>query len=60
MLEDRKGHLWVGTAKGVSRYDGEQFLSFTAEDGLPDSTVKSILEDRQGHLWLCGLGLERA
>jgi len=35
----------------VSRYDGQEFVNFTAEDGLVDNNVRCILEDRQGHLW---------
>ena len=63
ILEDREGCLWFGTGKfilapwlgeggrGVSRYDGEQFVSFTTQDGLTGNEVLSILEDREGNLW---------
>jgi DNA-binding NtrC family response regulator len=57
MLEDRGGDLWLGTdtpiAEGVSRYrpEGEEFVTFTAEDGLADNIVHSIWEDREGVLW---------
>ena len=52
MLQDRDGNLWFGTeGAGVSRYDGEQFITFTTEDGLADNDVHSILEDRGGDLW---------
>ena len=65
MLEDRQGNLWFGTERigagggvwrsgtggGVSRYDGEQFTTFTTEDGLASDQVVCMLEDRQGNLW---------
>jgi ligand-binding sensor domain-containing protein len=27
--EDRRGHLWFGTNRGVYRFDGERFVNFT-------------------------------
>ena len=60
ILEDREGYLWFGTETGVSRYDGESFVTFTAEDGLAHNDVKSILEDREGYLWFgTGGGVSR-
>ena len=44
--QDREGDLWFGTYGGVSRYDGEMFVTFTSEDGLGEDEVISILEDR--------------
>ena len=35
----------------MSRYDGEQFVTFTTEDGLADDDVHAITEDREGNLW---------
>ena len=59
ILQDREGHLWLTTGlsplgaegRGVCRYDGERFTTFTTEDGLVNNTVRAILEDREGHLW---------
>ena len=61
MLEDRVGNLWFGTSnyrfaadgkgKGISRYDGKTFTTFTMADGLAGDQVMAIEEDRQGHLW---------
>ena len=36
---------------GVSRYDGEEFVTFTEQEGLVNNSVLSIIEDRNGHLW---------
>ncbi len=35
----------------MSRYDGEQFVTITTEDGLGSNYVSSLLEDGEGHLW---------
>ena len=51
MLLDRQDNLWIGTNKGVSRYDGNAFVHYTTADGLAGDDVRSMLEDSQGYLW---------
>ena len=54
ILQNREGDLWFACEKaggGVSRYDGDQFVTFTVEDGLAHDAVFSMLEDREGNLW---------
>jgi signal transduction histidine kinase/ligand-binding sensor domain-containing protein/CheY-like chemotaxis protein len=52
IMEDREGYLWFGTEDGgVSRYDGQSFMTFTTENGLAGNNITSILEDREGYLW---------
>ncbi len=51
ILQDQRGYLWFATDGGVSRYDGEGFVTFTTEDGLAGRYVWSMLEDREGRLW---------
>jgi ligand-binding sensor domain-containing protein len=47
MLQDRKGIIWVGTASGLSRFDGKTF-----NDISPSKFgVYSMLEDKTGRLW---------
>jgi len=51
-LEDREGNLWFATnGGGVSRYDGQNFVTITTKDGLASNFVTSILEDSKGKLW---------
>jgi ligand-binding sensor domain-containing protein len=50
ILQDRAGYLWFGGRGGVSRYDGEQFVTFTTADGLASNDVRAIWEDRAGYL----------
>ena len=56
VLEDREGHMWLASAQGLSRYDGQTFTTFTREDGLASDYVGHMLEDREGNLWF---GTER-
>jgi hypothetical protein len=52
LLEDRSGQIWIGTSGGLSRYDGERFVTYTAEDGLANNHVISLLEDHSGQIWI--------
>lgn len=44
IAEDRQGFLWIGTAAGVSRFDGHTFESFLPGDGLPAGSVLAIYQ----------------
>ncbi len=48
------GYLWIGTAKGLARFDGTRFKSFKAGPGsvLTDSQITSLLTGRDGTLWI--------
>ncbi len=52
IIRDRSGYLWLGTDKGLCRFNGYSFKTFTTLDGLPDNEVFSCAEDIQGRLWL--------
>ena len=41
--EDR---IWIGTERGLALYDGEKFIHFFEEDGLPHDDVTSIALSR--------------
>jgi len=47
------GHVWIGTAGGLARYDGSDWTAWTAEDGLPCPVVSAIdVDPRTGDVWL--------
>jgi len=48
---DRNGNLWVGTSGGLSRLEGDRFVT-TPFDGSYDLDVRCFLEDREGNLWV--------
>ena len=55
IAEDAAGQLWIGTFRGLNRYDGHEYHQyFCADDtmGLPDNQIKDILCDRRGRLWV--------
>lgn len=55
LLQTRDGYLWVGTGKGLLRFDGATFTAFTADNtpGMMDDDIAlfSLWEDGTGTLW---------
>ena len=53
IMQDSRGFIWIGTYKGLNRYDGNTFKVYGKEElGLDSDFVYSIVEDRQGNLWI--------
>ena len=51
MCQDRNGNIWFGTnSGGVSRYDGNKFVTFTENDSLINNVVFSITELQKGQI----------
>ncbi len=51
IFQDAKDYIWLGTANGVSRFDGRKFDNFTSRDGLASGGVKCIRQDSKGDIW---------
>lgn len=58
MYQDSKGFLWLGTLNGLSRYDGNSFLTFQPKTdnhdpiSLADNRINKLVEDKNGFLWI--------
>jgi ligand-binding sensor domain-containing protein/signal transduction histidine kinase len=52
IYQDGNGYIWMGTADGLSRFDGYRFTNYGKADGLPSAVVTSITEDEKGELWI--------
>lgn len=56
VFKDKQGFLWLGTSKGLVKYDGEKIKTYRYDprDSLSISSneVWSIKEDNNGDLWI--------
>ena len=52
IYKDSKGFTWVGTDKGIARYNGIRFEIFSTFNGLPDNEIFYFQEDKSGRIWL--------
>ncbi|WP_073002231.1 hybrid sensor histidine kinase/response regulator transcription factor [Mariniphaga anaerophila] len=54
IFQDSKGWMWIGTSQGLSRFNGYNFVNFSAGDddstSIKGSLVRVIKEDSQGNL----------
>lgn len=53
IFQDSRGFIWIGTFKGLNRYDGTRFKVYYKQDlGLDSDFIHQICEDSQGNLWI--------
>ena len=57
VFQDSKGYMWFCTDKGIARYNGHDFKTFTLADGLPSNEIWDGLEDDEGNIWVCSYGV---
>jgi two-component sensor histidine kinase len=48
--EDANGFMWFATKRGLVKYDGETFRTYTIQDGLPNNDTWKLDLDYQGRL----------
>ena len=53
IFQDSRGFVWIGTYKGLSRYDGVRFKNYDRDDfGVTSDFINVIREDLDGNLWI--------
>ncbi|MFK8008788.1 MAG: two-component regulator propeller domain-containing protein [Saprospiraceae bacterium] len=52
LFQDSQGFIWIGSDKGLTRFDGVNFKTYTTDDGLSGNMVLDIKEDELGQLWI--------
>lgn len=53
--EDAFGHIWIGTFRGLNKYDAHEFHQyFSSEDSLslPDNQITGLLLDSKKRFWV--------
>src|SRR6516225_6176213 len=58
ILQTRDGYIWLGTERGLVRFDGVQFAVFDKGNtpGLENGNVQALYEDRAGNFWVGTMG----
>ena len=60
--QDERGYIWIGTARGLNRYNGTNYSIFYAgnqPEDLNSDNVQALCMDSSGILWTgteCGIG----
>ena len=53
IMQDSRGFIWIGTFKGLNRYDGYSMKAYFKEDmGLNSDFVHVLTEDSEGNIWI--------
>lgn len=55
IAEDAKGHIWLGTFRGLNKYnahDYHQYFHTNDSTGLTDNRIKCLLSDSRNRLWI--------
>jgi len=56
IVADSRGFVWFCTRRGLSRFDGQRFLTYGVRDGLPVPSVNDLLETSGGAYWVATNG----
>jgi ligand-binding sensor domain-containing protein len=48
--QDNLGYLWVGTQSGLSKFNGNEFINYSTEDGLTDNTIHKLLFSEKNNI----------
>jgi ligand-binding sensor domain-containing protein len=54
--QDADGYLWFATDRGLARYDGKGFRTFTQNDGLAGNSVLGIYGCPENRFWVICYG----
>jgi ligand-binding sensor domain-containing protein len=56
VVRDSRGFLWFCTRDGLSRFDGQRFVTYTMQNGLSNPAINHLLETRSGVYWVATNG----
>ncbi len=62
IVQDVNGYLWLGTANGLNKFDGQNFRHYYPDSvkHLPGATIMDLTNDLNGQLWVAStLGVAR-
>jgi len=51
ILQDREGFIWIATQGGAVRFDGKNYVTYKAADGLNSTSVVAMTENGRGEIF---------
>ena len=55
IAEDKEGYVWIGTSRGLNRYNGDDMHQYFCNDepnALPDNRINDVFCDSKGQIWI--------
>jgi len=49
--QDLTGNIWISTNRGIAKYNGTRFKTFTMKEGLPNNDIWHIEVDEKNRIW---------
>ena len=59
ITQDYKGFIWFITDKGIVKYNGTTFKTFTTKEGLPTNDIWDIKITPDNKIWYFNMGRRR-
>jgi len=56
IYEDSDGMMWIGTERGISKFDGQGFVNYYTDEGGDSDDINSIIQDESGRFWIGARG----
>lgn len=58
LYSDRESNIWIGTdGSGILKYTGDEFVTFTSEDGLVSDAIMCVRQQPDGAMWFATYGV---
>jgi len=55
IIQDKSGHILIGTNAGICKYNGKIFSKYFESDTLNNLRIIALLEDRDGNIWFSAM-----
>ena len=55
IAEDKEGYIWIGTSRGLNRYNGADMHQYFCNDepnAIPDNRINDVFCDSKGQIWI--------
>ena len=51
-IEDDLGNIWMGTFKGLIKFDQSKYYLFDDTHGMQDKSIRSLAQGKSGEIWI--------